>query len=320
MGLTLALFFIATFSLVAASVIAYRFVAERRKLLAGAGEIDADTAAWLDSTRLLREDSLSTISFWNKLLARIDYVAIMKKRLAESGLRWTVGRLTLMMLLVGAMAYGLLSSWLGAAWWIAAAGGVGASMLPYLWVLRCRRKRLEAFETQFPDALDSLSRALRAGQPLAAAMRLVAAEAPQPVAEELAATAEERELGRSWDEALDHLAQRVPVTEVSIFAASIKLQHRMGGNLNEVLARLSESLREAAALRGEVRAIAAHGRMTGLVLTLLPVCIAVVMAVVNPSYIVLLWVRPEGRAMVIGALLCLVAAHFVIKKMVNIRV
>ncbi|HHN72596.1 MAG TPA: hypothetical protein ENK13_00775, partial [Thermopetrobacter sp.] len=270
MLLTLALFFVATFSLVAASVVAYRFVQDRRALLEGAEEADPNTAAWLDSTRLLKEDNLSTITFWNKLLARVDYVAIMKQRLAEAGLKWTVGRLTLLMLLLGALAYGALSSWLGAPWWLAVGGAVGASAAPYLWVLRRRRKRLLAFEAQFPDALDSLSRALRAGQPLAGAMRLVASEAPRPVAEELAATVEELELGSSWEEALEHLAERVPVSEVSIFAASVKLQHRMGGDLTEVLARLSESLREAAALRGEVRAIAAHGRMTGLVLTLLP--------------------------------------------------
>ncbi len=320
MWLTVALFFLATFSLVGASLIAYWFVAERRALIEGSGSADPAAAAWLDSTRLLREDSLSTISFWNKLLARVDYVAIMKRRLAEAGLNWRVGRLTLLMLLVGAVVYGGLSSWLGAPWWLSVGAAAGASTLPYLWVLRRREKRLGAFEAQFPEALDSLARALRAGQPLTAAMRLVASEAPQPVAEELAAAVEERELGSSWEEALEHLAQRVPVAEVSIFAASIKLQHRMGGDLTEVLARLSESLREAAALRGEVRAIAAHGRMTGLVLTLLPVGIAVVMAVVNPTYIVLLWVRPAGRAMVAGALMCLVAAHFVIKRMVNIRV
>ena len=317
MLLTLALFFVATFSLVAASVVAYRFVQDRRALLEGA---DQNTAAWLDSTRLLKENNLSTITFWNKLLARVDYVAIMKQRLAEAGLKWTVGRLTLLMLLLGALAYGALSSWMGAPWWLAVGSAAAASAAPYLWVLRRRRKRLLAFEAQFPDALDSLARALRAGQPLAGAMRVVASEAPRPVAEELAATAEEREFGSSWEETLEHLAERVPVSEVSIFAASVKLQHRTGGDLTEVLARLSESLREAAALRGEVRAIAAHGRMTGLVLTLLPVCIAAVMAVVNPSYMVLLWLRPAGRAMVAGALACLVVAHFVIKKMVDIRV
>jgi len=319
MFLTLVLFFIATFALVSASVIAYRFAVERRKFIEKAEGADP-AAEWMDSSRLLREDNLSSISFWNKLLARVDYVTIMKKRLAESGLKWTVGRLTLMMLLFGAVVYGTLSSWLEVPWWLAAGAATGASAGPYLYVLRRRRKRLEAFEAQFPDALDSLARALRAGQPLAAAMRLVASEAPQPVAAELSAAVEERELGSSWEEALEHLAERVPVSEVSIFAASVKLQHRMGGDLTEVLTRLSESLREAAALRGEVRAIAAHGRMTGLVLTTLPLGIAAVMAVVNPTYIALLWVRPAGRLMVVGALACLVAAHFVIKKMVDIRV
>ncbi len=318
MLLTVLLFFVATFGLVSAGVIAYRFLLEWREL---AGERNRDgNIAWVEPRELLKSDSLSSISFWDKLLARVDYVEIMKVRIGEAGLRWSVGRLTALMLLVGAIALGILANLGGAPWWMTLGGSVFASLVPYMYVLALRRRRLEKFESQFPDALDSLARALRAGHPLSAGMHILAEEAAEPLAREIRITVRERTLGLSWDQALDNLAKRVPLVEVSTFVAAVKLQNRTGGKLSEVLSRLAETIRESVALKGEIRAISAHGNLTGGVLTVLPIGIAVIMAVVNPAYLALLWTRPAGQLMIAGAGLCLVLAHFVIRKMVDIRV
>jgi tight adherence protein B len=187
-------------------------------------------------------------------------------------------------------------------------------------VLRIRSKRLIKIEEQFPDAIDTLARAMRAGHPLAAGMQMLVMEAPEPLAGEIRVTVEERKLGLSWDQALDNFMDRLPLVEVSTFVAAVKLQNRTGGKLSEVLGRLADTMREAEALKGEVRAIAAHGKMAGLVLTILPVGIAAVMAIVNPSYLLVLWTNPTGQAMVAGAAVCLIMAHFVIRKMVDIRI
>jgi len=320
MILTVLLFFIATFGLIAAGVIGYRFVMERQGLTGSPGHREDGGVDWVEAANLLKSDSFSTISIWDKLLARVDYVEIMKVQLAEAGLGWSVGRLTLLMLLVGSLVFGVLANWSLIPWWIAVGAGLFCSLLPYLYVLRKRRLRLYKIELQFPEALDTLARAMRAGHPLLAGVQLLAMEAPDPLAGEMQTTVEERKLGLSWDQALDNLATRLPLVEVSTFVAAVKLQNRTGGKLSEVLGRLADTMREAGALKGEVRAIAAHGRMTGTVLTILPVGIAIVMATVNPNYLKLLLTQPTGQALVAGAIACLILAHFVIRKMVDIKI
>jgi len=243
----------------------------------------------------------------------------MKARIAEAGLRWSVGRLTALMLLSGVLALAVLMRQN----WTSALGTLGAAcvsgLIPYLGVLRLRRKRLARIESQFPDSLDSLARALRAGNPLMAGMQMLAYEAPQPLAGEIRKTVDERSLGLSWDQALDNLAQRVPLVEISIFVAAVKLQNRTGGKLNEILSRLSETMRESYALKGEVQSIAAHGKLTGRLLTILPVGILIAMTTVNPGYFQVLWQHPAGKDLTALAVASLVTAHLLIRKLVDIR-
>jgi tight adherence protein B len=130
----------------------------------------------------------------------------------------------------------------------------------------------------------------------------------------------EGNFGTSWQQALGNLAARVPLLEVNLFAAAVQLHSRTGGKLSEVLGSLSESLREALSLKGEVKAIAAHGKMTGMVLTVLPLLIAFTMTMVNPSYLGVLIHNENGKYLLTGAVLCLVAAHFIIRRIVDIKV
>ena len=123
----------------------------------------------------------------------------------------------------------------------------------------------------------------------------------------------------SWDVALSNLGERMPLLEVSMFANAIQLQNRTGGKLNEVLAKMAEDMRDATALRGEVRSLAAYGKMTGAVLTVLPLVISGIMMVINPSYMGVLIHHPYGKYLIMGSLVCLVLAHFVIRRIVDIK-
>jgi tight adherence protein B len=192
-------------------------------------------------------------------------------------------------------------------------------LTPYFYILRTRSRRFTQFEHLFPEALDSLCRALRAGHPFSAGMELLALEATEPVASEMRRTLDEWKLGNTWNSALDSLAQRMPLVDVGVFVAAVKLHVKTGGRLGEVLGKLAESMRENNALQGEVRALAAHGRMTGLVLTFLPIAIALMMFYVNPAQMAILVQHPTGRILIGVAIACLVAAHFVIRKIVDIR-
>jgi tight adherence protein B len=267
---------------------------------------------------LIRQDRLSTLTFWDSLLAHFDFVEILQTRLNQAELGWSVGRVTIAMLLLGTVGFLGLSRFLPFLGSLFAASILG--MAPYAYILRKRTQRFDKFREAFPDVLDSIARAMRAGFPLSPAMETVIAEAPAVVASELRRASTEANLGVGWQGALDNLSERVPLLEVNLFTAAVQLHTRTGGKLGEVLASLAENMRETGALRGEVRALSAHGKLTGLILTLLPLGIAGMMMYVSPSYMIVLWQHPMGKDLIAAAVGCLILAHFVIGKIVDIEI
>jgi tight adherence protein B len=318
LALSSVLVFITTFLAAGLAVLMSWFALQRM----GAEALAEDMSEHLldETPRLLKEESLSTISLWARLLEKSDFVRIMHQHLLQSGLTWSVGRVTLLMLLASSVALGFTMQFEWIPGWAGMPIALAVGAMPYFYILRCRAKRFRQFEENFPDALDSLARSLRAGHPFPAAMEIVAAESEQPVAAELHQTALEGNLGTSWEQALGNLADRVPLLEVSMFVSAVQLQNRTGGKLNEVLGTLSENMREATALKGEVRALAAHGKLTGLILTVLPVAIAAVMAVVYPAYFLILLRHPYGKPLIFAALVCLLLARFAIRRIVDIKI
>lgn len=269
---------------------------------------------------LLRTGNVSSITFWAALLERFRFVPNLRRQIADAGLNWSVGRFTCMMLLAGASTGVVLSriAWLPV---IGIAGGaLLATVIPFFYVSNKRSKRFDLFDQNFPDALDSLGRAMRAGHALAAGMEMVAFEAAQPVNGEFRKVLEEWRLGRSWDEALDHLVQRIPLVSVSLFVAAVRMQSRTGGKLHEILGRISEGVRDATALDGEIRAISAHGKLTGLILTILPIGIALMLHWTSPGYLNILLDHPVGKYLIITAITFLIASHFVMRKILDIRI
>jgi tight adherence protein B len=214
---------------------------------------------------------------------------------------------------VAALLRGLLPDWA-----TLLAGG-GAAFLPYGYILRKRDKRFQKIREMFPDVLDSLARALRAGYPVSAAFDLVANDAQEPMTTEMRRVSVEANFGIGWQRALENLGTRIPILEVNLFAAAVTLHSRTGGRLSEVMADLANNMREALSLQGEVRALAAHGKLTGIILTVLPIGIATMMMVVSPNYMLVLYNHAWGKLMIATAIGCLIAAHFVIRKLVDIK-
>lgn len=268
---------------------------------------------------LLREEPASSVPFWRKVLDRLNFTRLLKVRIEDAGLRWSVGRVSLAMLLLGALCFAAL---LNASWAPPGAALIGAwigGSIPYWIIQHKRQQRLRTMETQFPDALDSLARAMRAGHALSGGIAMLAVETPAPLGLEFRKIADEQRLGLDWGQALGHFSARIPILEVRMFVAAVLVQTKTGGKLTEVLERLSETIRESAALRGEVRSLSAQGRLTGTILTCLPIFIALTMMVTNPSYIGLLFADPRGNRLVWAAGACLVAGHFVIRRIVDIK-
>ncbi|SRR5579883_216576 len=271
-----------------------------------------------EESQLFRTERLSTLTFFDSLLNRFDFIEIMRVRIAQAELDWSVGRLTAAMLLCGTVALLVLLKFISVP--AAAGAGLAAAYAPYGYILHKRNKRFQKFRENFPDVLDSLARALRAGYPLSASMDMIAAETQPPVAAEMRKTAAEANLGMGWMRALDNLGQRMPLLEVHLFTSAVQLHSRTGGRLSEVLGGLAENMRESIALQGEVRSLAAHGKLTGAILTILPIGIGIMMMIVSPGYMQVLFNHPWGKNLITAAVVCLILAHVVIRKLVDIKV
>jgi tight adherence protein B len=310
------LFFVLTFLLasIAVAISWMAFLKTRaEESEAEMGEVGAD-----EGRPLMRTERLSTINFWDNVLARFDFMEILKTRIAQADLNWSVGRVTIAMALAGVIAFLICFRLLG--FWPAVAGGVLAAIAPYSYIQHLRNKRFLKFSENFPDVLDSLSRALRAGYPLSASMDMIAAETVVPVSTEMRKTSAEANLGVGWNRALENLGQRVPLLEVNLFISAVELHSRTGGKLSDVMANLAENMRESIALKGEIRSLAAHGKLTGLILTILPIVIALMMLYVSPGYMQVLYYHPYGKNLITAAVVCLILAHFVIRRIVDIKV
>lgn len=289
-----------------------------RELAAELGDAAGSAPTREEESTLFRNERLSTITFWDSLLNRFDFLNIMRERIEQADLDWSVGRVTISMLLCGAVTLAVLLRFLPLLASVAA--GVGVALIPYGYILHRRRKRFDKFRELFPDVLDSLARALRAGYPLSASMEMISAEVSPPVSNEIRRTSAEANLGRGWPTALENLGRRIPLLEVNLFIAAVQLHARTGGKLSEVMGGLAENMRESIALQGEVRALAAYGKLTGLILTIMPIAIAIMMIFVSPGYMQVLFNHPMGKNLITTAVICLVLAHFVIRKIVDIKV
>lgn len=293
---------------------------QRRAAAPGNGVAGPVASGEDDPPRLLMSDHLSTISVWDALLGWFDFMPALRARIAEADLRWSVGRLTALMLLCGTTVLAILLKLNWLPWIAAVAPAVLAAFLPYFYMMGRRGRRFRQIEEQLPDALDFLARALRAGHPFAVSLEMLAAEGTPPLSIEIRKICDERQFGMRMEEALANLGRRVPLLDVGFFVAAVQVQSRTGGKLGEVLERLAETVRERFALKGEIRSIAAHGKLTGTILTILPLIVVAVTSSVNPGYFRILLDNPGGRWLIFSAGVCLVLAHFVIRMIVNIKV
>jgi tight adherence protein B len=222
-------------------------------------------------------------------------------------------------LLVGALAtMGILLVGLPLAF--ALAFGVVAGSVPIVMLASARRKRLHKFDEQLPDALDLMSRALRAGHAFPSAMQMVATESPEPVGSEFHVAFEEINYGVSTHDAMMNLAQRVPSMDLRYFVVSVLLQRETGGNLAELLDNLSHLIRERFKLLGRVRVLAAEGKLSAYILIGLPFATAAMVYVVSPDFISLLWTDSAGQLLSTGAVLLMLVGGFVMSRIVQIRV
>ncbi|MCS6864170.1 MAG: type II secretion system F family protein [Gemmataceae bacterium] len=204
--------------------------------------------------------------------------------------------------------------------YVAPMGALGLFSLPWLWLYTKRANRLKAFAAQLPDAMELVARALRAGHSLAAGMHVVAEEMPGPISKEFGRVYEEQNLGIPLEEALKGMCERVPNLDLKFFVTSVAIQRQTGGDLAEILDRIGHVIRERFKILGQVKALTAEGRLSGVVLIALPIGLFLMMLWMKPDYVELLWKDPMGVKMSIGAIVLMLIGSYAIKKIVDIKV
>jgi tight adherence protein B len=200
---------------------------------------------------------------------------------------------------------------------IAAAVGIG---MPTLWLMRMRTVRLKRFEEMFPEALDLLSRAIRAGHAFQTAMGMVADELPAPVGPEFKKTFDQQNFGLPLRDALNELTQRIAILDVRFFVTAVLIQRDTGGNLSEILDNLAHVVRERFKIRRQVRVHTAHGRFTGYVLLALPAALAGALTFLNPDLMRLLFEERMGHMLLGGAIGLQIVGYFWIRQVIKIEV
>jgi tight adherence protein B len=191
---------------------------------------------------------------------------------------------------------------------------------PYVWLLRKRTVRVAKFEEQFPEALDLMARAIRAGHAFQTSMGMVADELAAPVGPEFKKTFDQQNYGLPLREALDGLAARVPLLDIRFFVTAVAIQRESGGNLSEILENLAHVVRERFKIRRQVRIHTAHGRFTGYVLLALPAALAAGLSWVNPEQMQLLFREQMGQMMLVGAVILQAVGFFWIRQVIKIEV
>jgi tight adherence protein B len=199
-------------------------------------------------------------------------------------------------------------------------GTLVMALLPWWWLARRRDARMRLFEAQIPDALDLMGRAMRAGHAFSTAVKMVGDEMQEPMGQEFRTLFDEMNYGVPQNEALLHLAHRVPIADLAYFVVAVTIQRESGGNLAELLDKIAGVVRARLALLGEVRTLAAEGKLSAWILGLLPIVTALLIHLLTPQFMALLWTDPAGIKLVGFALLSMALGVVWMRKIIRIRV
>jgi tight adherence protein B len=268
---------------------------------------------------LLRDELLSRIPAFDTLLRRSERVSALQKVLAQGDVNIRAGNF-LMLCGVSMLFFALAAFLAGGTVLFGWAGAILGFFIPYGYASHMRTKRFQKFEEKFPEAIDTLARAVRAGHAFTTALEMIANEVSEPVAGEFRQLYEEQKFGLPVRDALLNLADRVPLVDVKFFVTAVMLQRETGGNLAEILDNLSYVIRERFKILRQVRVHTAQGRLTMMLLMALPPAVVCVMLVLNRGFIQPLFTDPVGHALIVGGITLQTMGYFVIRRIIRIQV
>lgn len=241
----------------------------------------------------------------------------LQTRIAQAGLNWSKRQFLIISVAMGIGAF-LLFVIIDAGLWASLAIGFAAGFGMPRWLLKYLKKRRERkFLEAFPDAVDTIVRGVKAGLPLLDSMRVIAAEAPEPLRTEFRTIMETQAIGMPIGEACSKLFERVPLAESNFFAIVISIQSKSGGNLSEALGNLSRVLRDRKKMKAKIQAMSMEAKSSAAIIACLPIAVMLLVYITSPQYIELLWTHPTGRMMIAGCAVWMMMGVMVMRKMIN---
>jgi tight adherence protein B len=279
--------------------------------------LETNRSGLADTSTILKEEAFSSTPWLDDLIRQLPFSDSLSLLIRQAGKEWKLGPLLLGCLAASAIAWWLGSLFVGS-WSLLLAAAVVVAPLGLLYILR--EQRFKRFDDQLPEAVDLMSRGLRAGHSIAAVLEMVGTEIADPVGAEFRALNKEQTLGLPMRDAMVNLVQRIPRDDMRFIATAILLQKESGGNLAQILDKTSNLVRERARLRGQLRIYTAQGRITGWILCCAPFAMFALISLVNKNYTKVLFGDPLGVKMVEGALGLMLVGVLIIRKVIDIKV
>jgi tight adherence protein B len=273
----------------------------------------------LEEGTVVRQDKQGPLPILDRVLSQSNLGARLKRLIEQSGVDTSASAIVLACF-GGAMFGFLVATMFTGQPFAAPLAAVGGLVAPIMWLKHKATRRLKKFEEMFPEALDLLSRAIRAGHAFQTAMGMVADELRDPVGPEFKKTFDQQNFGLPLKDALNGLAERIGLLDVRFFVTAVLIQRDTGGNLSEILDNLAHVVRERFKILRQVRVHTAHGRFTGYVLLAMPAFLACALMVINPEHMGLLFSERMGQLMVMGAIVLQAIGYFWIRQVIKIEV
>lgn len=268
---------------------------------------------------IVKKRIYSEVPFLNRLLSGIFFIRSLDQLTIQANTRLPIGFFLLLSLLLGGLGYLTVSKFANHQLLAMLVAIVGL-ILPFVYLSNLKRTRIKRFQEQLPEGLDLIARSLRAGHAFTSGMKLAADEFPDPLGAEFHEAIEEINYGVSTQQALKGLARRVDCPEVHYFVVAVILQRETGGNLAELLDGLAQLMRKKVKFDGKVRALAAEGKITAVILVLAPFLVGLYMELNTPGYLSIFLTHPMGRMMLFGCSGLMIAGIIVLRRMVDINI
>ena len=296
-----------------------RRLSGRSRAMSGRLDVIARTqrTASQDPLRKSGPQDLATWLQW--LLTSVPGLRALNVLIMRAGRQHKVTHVLALSAGLGLLAWLLL--WLaGLQWALALGAGLFTAAMPTAYLKHLEKSRRLLFENQLPEALDFMTRALRAGHGLTVALGMVGNELPAPVGTEFKTTFDHINMGMSFDEAMGDLAERIQSSDLNFLVIALNIQRKTGGNLAELLSTLSGTVRERIKLKGKIRVLASEGKLSGVMIGALPFVLGLILSFVNPVYMATLWTTPAGQKLVLAGLVMMLLGALWMWKIVQIKV